>query len=182
MGGRARVASLIADIQRAITRQNFESALPILKWTKDKIELNHTEKVRAARHAHSKSNGDRPITNKPRRVKRGTIYYASLGKNIGSEQNGHRPVIVVQNRKANETSPTVVVIPLTDLYDNHGNQKRVYDTHVVVNHPNLTKPSLAKTEYVRTISKNRLKEEVGDLDSTTMSDITDKLKITLEIT
>ena len=36
-----------------------------------------------------------------REIKRGDIYLADLGQNVGSVQRGERPVIVVQNNKGN---------------------------------------------------------------------------------
>lgn len=56
---------------------------------------------------------------RPRHVIRGYIYYAKLGKNIGSEQNDFRPVLVIQAGK--------------------GNPKRLLGTHVEITHPSLTK-------------------------------------------
>ena len=46
-------------------------------------------------------------------VRRGDIFYADLGINVGSEQNGRRPVLIIQNDTGNAYSPTVIVLPLT---------------------------------------------------------------------
>ena len=40
---------------------------------------------------------------------RGELYYADLGTGIGSEQNGYRPVVVIQNDVGNKHSPTTIV-------------------------------------------------------------------------
>ena len=32
---------------------------------------------------------------------RGELYYADLGKGIGSEQEGYRPVVIIQNNRGN---------------------------------------------------------------------------------
>ena len=37
---------------------------------------------------------------------RGELYYADLGTGIGSEQNGYRPVVIIQNDVGNRHSPT----------------------------------------------------------------------------
>lgn len=81
--------------------------------------------------------------------KRGEIYYADLGYNQDAEQNGIRPVIVVQNNKGNENSPTVVVIPITSRV------KRFGRTHVLLQGV-LKEDSYALTEQIRVISKRRL--------------------------
>ena len=46
-------------------------------------------------------------------VKRGEVYTADLSGSIGHEQTGTRPVIVIQNDKANQKSGTVVVACIT---------------------------------------------------------------------
>ena len=44
---------------------------------------------------------------------RGELYYADLGKGIGSEQEGYRPVVIIQNNTGNKYSPTVIIAPVT---------------------------------------------------------------------
>lgn len=43
-----------------------------------------------------------------KKVKRGEIYYADLSPIIGSEQDGMRPVLVLQNDVGNKHSPTTM--------------------------------------------------------------------------
>ena len=40
---------------------------------------------------------------------RGDMYYADLGCGIGSEQEGYRPVVIIQNNVGNKHSPTVII-------------------------------------------------------------------------
>lgn len=40
---------------------------------------------------------------------RGQLFYADLGSGIGSEQQGLRPVVIIQNNIGNKHSPTVIV-------------------------------------------------------------------------
>ena len=40
---------------------------------------------------------------------RGDMYYADLGRGIGSEQEGYRPVVIIQNNVGNKHSPTVII-------------------------------------------------------------------------
>lgn len=44
---------------------------------------------------------------------RGEIYYANLGKGIGSEQEGYRPVLIIQNNVGNRFSSTVIVAAIS---------------------------------------------------------------------
>ena len=44
---------------------------------------------------------------------RGDMYYADLGRGIGSEQEGYRPVLIIQNDTGNKHSPTVIVAAIS---------------------------------------------------------------------
>ena len=44
---------------------------------------------------------------------RGELYYADLGTGIGSEQNGYRPVVIIQNDVGNRHSPTTIVAAIS---------------------------------------------------------------------
>ena len=41
---------------------------------------------------------------------RGDMYYADLGQGIGSEQEGYRPVVIIQNNVGNKHSPTLSLL------------------------------------------------------------------------
>ena len=45
--------------------------------------------------------------------KRQDMYYADLGRGIGSEQEGYRPVVIIQNNTGNKYSPTVIVAAIS---------------------------------------------------------------------
>ena len=45
--------------------------------------------------------------------KRGDVFWADLSPVIGSEQDGVRPVVILQNDIGNKYSPTVIVAPHT---------------------------------------------------------------------
>ena len=48
---------------------------------------------------------------------RGDMYYADLGRGIGSEQEGYRPVLIIQNNTGNKYSSTVVVAAISSKVD-----------------------------------------------------------------
>lgn len=48
-----------------------------------------------------------------RTYQRGELYYADLGRGVGSEQEGRRPVVIIQNDVGNKHSPTVIVAAIT---------------------------------------------------------------------
>lgn len=41
------------------------------------------------------------------------LYYADLSKGVGSEQEGYRPVLIIQNNVGNKYSHTVIVAAVT---------------------------------------------------------------------
>ena len=48
---------------------------------------------------------------------RGDMYYADLGQGIASEQEGYRPVVIIQNNVGNKHSPTVIIASITSKKD-----------------------------------------------------------------
>jgi mRNA interferase MazF len=94
---------------------------------------------------------------KKRKIYRGDIYYAYLNPVIGSEQGSCRPVLIVQNDRGNEHSPTVIVAPLTR---NLG--KNPLPTHVLIPKScGLDEDSLVLAEQIRTIDRSRLSNYIG---------------------
>ena len=43
--------------------------------------------------------------------RRGDLYLVNLGKHVGSEQGGCRPVLLIQNNVGNHYAPTLIVAP-----------------------------------------------------------------------
>lgn len=97
-------------------------------------------------------------------IKKGYIYYAMLNPVIGSEQNGKRPVVVIQNNLANKHSPTVIIAPITTIL------KKLYiPTHIVIGKNNfLKKDSTILVEQVRVIDKSRIITFLGKLNEIQM--------------
>lgn len=94
--------------------------------------------------------------------KRGDIYYANLGEtNIGSEQSGTRPVLIIQNNIGNKYSPTVIVVCMTSKIF-----KNEIPTHVrlCAGNYNLPADSLVLCEQIRTIDKTRLFNYISRLN------------------
>ena len=107
-------------------------------------------------------------------IRRGDIYYADLSPVIGSEQGGVRPVLIVQNNVGNRFSPTVIAAAITSQ-----RAKANLPTHIMLNAQTtgLAKDSVVLLEQVRTIDKHRLKERMGRLDNTSMTQVDQALSI-----
>lgn len=101
------------------------------------------------------------VNSKTVSVRWGDICYVDFGKNEGSEQNGIRPAIIIQNDKGNTYSPTTIVASITSQ------EKRYLPTHVVVKpyQSGLEKTSIIMFEQVRTIDKSRIISKVGHIDT-----------------
>jgi mRNA interferase MazF len=102
-------------------------------------------------------------------IKRGEIYFADLGNDgVGSEQNGTRPVLIVQNNIGNRFSPTVVVACVTsNVYKNQ------IPTHV------RWGQSLILCEQIKTIDKVRLLNKIGVLTDFETADVNRALKLSM---
>lgn len=51
-------------------------------------------------------------------ITKGDMFYADLGINVGSEQNGTRPVVIIQNDVGNKYAQTAIIVPLTKIITN----------------------------------------------------------------
>lgn len=108
---------------------------------------------------------------------RGDVYYADLGKQIGSVQRGYRPVIIIQNNKGNLNGPTLVVVPVsTEL-------KRMHmPVHVQLSSDSgLEEESMAMCEQITTINKSQIRSYVCTLPDDDLVNINQALCISLGI-
>lgn len=109
-------------------------------------------------------------------MKRGEIYHADLNPVFGSEQGGYRPVLIIQNNRGNQHSPTVIVAAITSQ------PKTKLPTHVPINGINgLEKESFVLLEQIRTVDKRRLDDYVGRLNRDQMNKIEKALRTSMEI-
>lgn len=107
---------------------------------------------------------------------RGEIYYADLGKGVGSEQEGYRPVVIIQNDVGNRHSPTVIVASISSRISG----KKKLPTHYYMNtEDGLREPSVILLEQIRTIDKKRLTQRVGKLSDRKMRIVDRKLAVSV---
>jgi len=105
-------------------------------------------------------------------IYRGEIYYAALDNTIGSEQAGHRPVLVIQSDLLNQNSPTAIVAPITSII-----KHPFLQAHCILP-PScpLRERSMVLTEQIRAIDKQRLGAFVGRLQAKEMCDVEQALR------
>ena len=72
-----------------------------------------------------------------------------------------RPVLIVQNDVGISCSPTVIAAAITSQIN-----KARLPTHIELHNPyGLTKDSVILLEQIRTIDKRRLREKMGNIDT-----------------
>ena len=109
------------------------------------------------------------------KVRRGEIFYADLGETIGSEQNGVRPVLILQNNTGNENGPTTIVVGITSKL-----KKMHLPTHLYLGKRfGLSKESVLIAEQIITIERQRIKGYIGTLDDITMERVENAVEISL---
>lgn len=102
-----------------------------------------------------------------RTIRRGDIYYANLYPIVGCEQDGTRPVVVIQNDIANIYSPVVIIAPITSRVDS----KPKLSTHVLIkSNGRITHDSIILAEQIRVLDKSRLKSYICTLDENQMKE------------
>ena len=112
-----------------------------------------------------------------RQVMRGDIYYAKLGKTVGSVQGKIRPVVVLQNNKGNKHSPTLIVATITSK----SRKKRTLPTHVIFNMDDLPFESVVQLEQITTIDKKQLLNFVSQMPQSAMKRIDDAIRVSLSL-
>ncbi|MDD3795323.1 MAG: type II toxin-antitoxin system PemK/MazF family toxin [Lachnospiraceae bacterium] len=109
---------------------------------------------------------------------RGEMYYANLEQGVGSEQNGHRPVVIIQNNVGNKYSPTVIVAAISAKVG----AKAKLPTHYYINaEDGLEQPSIILLEQLRTIDKRRLENYIGQLSPKHIEGLNHALAISIDL-
>ena len=111
-------------------------------------------------------------------MRRGEIYLVDLSENVGSEQSGLRPALIIQNEVGNVNSPTTIIAPLTSKV------KAKIETHVVLTPYDcgILRESTVLCEQIRVIDKQRIVRKVGEVTNMEkIEDINRKLLISIGI-
>lgn len=111
-------------------------------------------------------------------MRRGELYLADLNQQVGSEQSGLRPVIIVQNENGNNHSPTTIICPITSR------DKTEIATHVTItpNDCDIIKESIILCEQIRVIDKTRLKRKLGQVSNKKIiEEVNKKLMISIGV-
>lgn len=104
--------------------------------------------------------------------KRGEVYFVELRVPRGSEQGGTRPAVIISHNTSNRSSSLVTIAPIT-----HKKTNRKYPQDVYL--PSGVLDGHGGTIYcgqVQTISKLRIRNYLGTLDSLLMTDVSNALR------
>ena len=113
-----------------------------------------------------------------RTYQRGDMYYADLGRGIGSEQEGYRPVVIIQNNIGNRHSPTVIIAAISSRVG----VKPKLPTHYYINaEDGLELPSIILLEQIRTIDKHRLAKYIGRLSKEHINGMNHALAVSIDL-
>lgn len=100
-------------------------------------------------------------------ISQGEIWYANLNPIKGSEQAGHRPVVIVSGNMLNAHLGIVIVMPLTTKIKN-------YKGNIVLN-PNksngLDKNSEILIFHIRSLSKEGLTKKIGRVSKNELDEL-----------
>ena len=109
-------------------------------------------------------------------IKRGEIYLADLASILGSEQDGIRPVLCIQNDVGNKYSHTTIIAPITSKQT-----KADLPTHVKLSSGSLDKESIVLLEQIKTIDTVRLGDRIGKLSKDDMGKVDHAIIVSLGI-
>lgn len=102
--------------------------------------------------------------------KRGDIYWVSFDPSQGTEVQKTRPAVIISNNMFNKNLNRVIVAPITS------NIKNIFDFDCAVTVQG--KEGKIMLDQLRTIDKSRLKNRVESIDSKTLKNLEEALKIT----
>ncbi len=191
-----QLENLLNEIKNKTNRTNVDSVLPLLEWTKSKIDLVTSAYQKMLLIKQAKSEGKWVSIY----VSRGEIWQAELGVNVGSEQSGSRPVLIIQNNEANRKLPTTIIAPFSKLENRNNSEgkftqeeldqikKRLRRMEVLLpeecvceGEQPLKHPSIVLCQNLKEISKERLSFKIATLDEVYWPEINSAIKTSLGI-
>lgn len=111
-------------------------------------------------------------------LKRGDIVFTILPNGEGSEQQGERPMMIIQNDIGNKFSPTLILASVTSQI-----KKLNMPTHVFIPKyvtTGLEKDSMLEAEQIKTLDKIRITRYIGRIkDKETMDKIDEAVQVSL---
>ena len=112
-----------------------------------------------------------------KKIIKGAMFYADLDPTVGSEQQGCRPVVILQNDTGNKFSPTTIIAPITTKKDVE------LPTHVLIKQFDKIRPnSIIMVEQIRVNDKKRLQGIIEILNEEQLKEVDAAVLKVLDIT
>jgi mRNA interferase MazF len=112
-------------------------------------------------------------------MKRGEIWWASLGEPKASEPGYRRPVLIIQADEFNQSAIRTVICAVISSNLNLGAAPG--NVPISSRSSGLPKPSVVNISQLITVDKSVLTERVKSLDIQSMTQVEDGLKMVLKI-
>ncbi|CAM2931928.1 type II toxin-antitoxin system PemK/MazF family toxin [Halobacterium salinarum] len=110
-------------------------------------------------------------------VRRGDVVVVELDPTRGSEQQGTRPCLVVQNDVGNDNAPTTIVAPFTTSF---GDELYPFEVFVGADESPLREDSVAMCSQLRTVSiEHRVRENLGSIPDDRLPELNSALGYSL---
>lgn len=112
------------------------------------------------------------------KIKRFEIWAADLNPQIGTEPGKIRPVLIIQTDLLNPVHPSTVICPLTTVVEQESTILRV---HLKKGEANLDKPSDIMIDQIRAINNTRFLRKIGDLPVALKAQVSENIKVVLDL-
>lgn len=112
------------------------------------------------------------------KIRRNEIYLANLGKTVGSEERGIRPVLIIQNDKGNKHSPTTIIIPMTKRIE----RRNSIPTHIKIKAFGKMKyTATIMAEQIKVIDRKRLLKRIDTLPKKYINLVDKAIRIAIDL-
>lgn len=108
------------------------------------------------------------------KIRRNEIYLANLGRTVGSEERGVRPVLIIQNDLGNKHSPTTIIIPITKRIE----KRYSIPTHIKIRpFGKMRCEATIMAEQLKVIDKRRLINKIEILPDKYIEEVNRAIRI-----
>jgi mRNA interferase MazF len=112
------------------------------------------------------------------KIKQFDVWTANLHPQIGTEPGKIRPVLVIQTDLLNSLHPSTIICPITTNIIKGSDILRV---HIKKGESNMQKPSDIMIDQIRAIDNKRFIGKIGELPVEMRKNVTENIKIVLDL-
>ena len=111
-----------------------------------------------------------------RTPRRGEVWLVNFNPGRGSEQQGIRPALVIQNDVGNRYAATTIVAAITSTI-------KLYPVTVPLKkgEAGLTQPSMVNLAQILTLDRSRLRRKLGAIRAETLDRVNGAIQISLDV-